>query len=32
MRFDAAQIEPVPWKNGGGTTRELAVREGAQGQ
>ncbi|WP_114961913.1 HutD/Ves family protein [Tritonibacter mobilis] len=31
MRFDAAQIEPVPWKNGGGTTRELAVREGADG-
>ncbi|MCG7628134.1 HutD family protein [Epibacterium sp. MM17-32] len=31
MRFDAAQIEPMPWKNGGGTTRELAVRKGARG-
>lgn len=27
MRFDAAQAAPVPWKNGGGTTRELAVQQ-----
>jgi len=29
MRFDATTAEPVPWKNGGGTTRELALQERA---
>ena len=27
MRFDAAKAAPVPWKNGGGTTRELSVHQ-----
>lgn len=27
MRFSALTARPVPWKNGGGVTRELAVRE-----
>jgi len=31
MRFDAAKIALVPWKNGGGTTRELALRQDAKG-
>ena len=25
MRFDVATVAPQPWKNGGGTTRELAT-------
>ena len=29
MRFCAASLSPVPWKNGKGTTRELALREAA---
>lgn len=32
MRFDAAEIRPVPWKNGGGTTHELAVGQDVGGQ
>ncbi|KIC18345.1 HutD/Ves family protein [Leisingera sp. ANG-DT] len=27
MRFSALTAQPVPWKNGGGITRELAVHE-----
>jgi len=27
MRFCVASLSPVPWKNGKGTTRELALRE-----
>ncbi|MGR3761391.1 HutD/Ves family protein [Roseobacteraceae bacterium NS-SX3] len=27
MRFDAAKTAPVRWKNGGGLTRELAVKK-----
>jgi hypothetical protein len=31
MRFSASETAPVPWKNGGGATRELALSKDAQG-
>ncbi len=31
MRFDVATVAPQPWKNGGGTTRELATLADAAG-
>mgnify|MGYP001627821364 FL=1 len=31
MRFSASETAAVPWKNGGGATRELALSEDARG-
>lgn len=32
MRFSLGSIAPEPWKNGGGSTRELAAQYGQNGQ